>query len=334
MIGEAAGARVFLCHSSADKSEVRALYRRLRSDGFAPWLDEEDLLGGARWELEIQNAVRESEFIVVCLSRASTTKTGYVHKEIKEALDAAEQQPEGTIFIVPVRLEPCAVPQRLSHLHWVDLFEDLGYVRLTRVLRRRNLLARPTETMLEAQLDHERLIEYMRSARAIALLNTWIAPLGLLAPALSDALTNGACARILMLHPESRAATLRTAALAGTTDTRFHRGQVREGVMYCLDVLGTVAETLGELERAHLMVRLYDSMPSMALYCVDERAFMSVFVHGKPSALCPQLEVHGRESLMGGLVFGEFETLWESALAFQDVRCWREEITSMGLPLS
>jgi hypothetical protein len=34
----------FLCHSSGDKEAVRNLYKRLRTDGFAAWLDEEDLL--------------------------------------------------------------------------------------------------------------------------------------------------------------------------------------------------------------------------------------------------------------------------------------------------
>ena len=60
---------IFLCHSSADKPAVRELYRRLVADGFAPWLDEEDIPPGANWELAIRNAVRAADFIVVCLSR-------------------------------------------------------------------------------------------------------------------------------------------------------------------------------------------------------------------------------------------------------------------------
>ncbi len=36
--------RVFLCHSSDDKSSVQDLYKRLSDDGFMPWLDVEDLL--------------------------------------------------------------------------------------------------------------------------------------------------------------------------------------------------------------------------------------------------------------------------------------------------
>jgi serine/threonine protein kinase len=126
---------VFLCHSSADKPAVRRLYDKLHGDGLAPWLDEQDLLPGQNWELAIRDAVRASRFVLVCLSDASTTRAGYVHREIKQALDVADEQPEGTIFIIPLRLEDCEVPRRLGHLHWLDLFKEDGYARLVRVLR-------------------------------------------------------------------------------------------------------------------------------------------------------------------------------------------------------
>jgi hypothetical protein len=122
--------RVFLCHSSADKPAVRGLYHRLRSDGLRPWFDEQDLVPGEEWDRAIRRAVRGADCVVVCLSRTSTTRAGYVHKEIKEALDVADEQPEGTIFVIPARLEECEVPDRLRHLHWVDLFSTIGYQRL------------------------------------------------------------------------------------------------------------------------------------------------------------------------------------------------------------
>lgn len=113
---------------------MRTLHRRLRDDGLAPWLDEEDLLAGEDWRAAIGRAMRAAMFVVVCLSVASTARAGYVHKEIELALDVAAEQPEGSIFVVPARLEECRVPDRLRHLHWVDLFADGGYERLTRVL--------------------------------------------------------------------------------------------------------------------------------------------------------------------------------------------------------
>jgi len=129
--------RVFLCHSSGDKPAVRELYRKLKLDGFDPWLDKEKLLPGQKWEREITRAVRESDIVVACLSNASITKAGYVQKELKFALDVAEEQPEGNIFIIPAKLEECDIPERLSGLHWVNLFEPDGYERLVRALKHR-----------------------------------------------------------------------------------------------------------------------------------------------------------------------------------------------------
>jgi hypothetical protein len=126
--------RVFLCHSFNDKSPVRALYTRLRRDGFDPWLDEEKLLPGQDWDREIRIAVRNSEAVIICLSKHSITKRGYVQKEIRLALDVAREQPEGAIYIIPVKLEECVAPETLSRLHWIHLFEKDGYERLSRAL--------------------------------------------------------------------------------------------------------------------------------------------------------------------------------------------------------
>lgn len=126
--------QVFLCHSSGDKEQVRTLYKRLAADSFKPWLDEEDLIGGQDWDTEIKKAVKKSHVVAVCLSKGSVNKTGYLQKEIKVALDAADLRPEGAIYIVPVRLEKCEVPERLSHIHYIDLFKADGYDRLLKAL--------------------------------------------------------------------------------------------------------------------------------------------------------------------------------------------------------
>jgi hypothetical protein len=130
--------RIFLCHSSGDKPIVRDLYYRLRSDGFEPWLDEEALIGGQDWQLEISRAVRNSDVVLVCLSRNSVIKAGFVQKEIMHALDVADEQPEGAIFIIPLRLDQSDVPARLSRWHWVNFFDDNGYEKLLRAVRKRS----------------------------------------------------------------------------------------------------------------------------------------------------------------------------------------------------
>ena len=128
---------VFLCHSSGDKKTVRDLYNRLRKDGIDPWLDEENLLPGQKWQQEIPKAVRASDVVLVCLSKGAINKTGYLQKEIKYALDVADEQPEGAIFLIPIKLEECDIPDRLKEWQWVNIFETAGYERLLRALTSR-----------------------------------------------------------------------------------------------------------------------------------------------------------------------------------------------------
>jgi hypothetical protein len=126
--------KVFLCHSSKDKAAVRDLYAKLRASGFAPWLDEEDLLPGQNWKRVIPEAVRSADVVLVCLSKLSVGTDGYVHQEISFALEAAANKPDGTIFIIPARLDESPIPKIIADLHRVDLFHERGFARLINVL--------------------------------------------------------------------------------------------------------------------------------------------------------------------------------------------------------
>jgi hypothetical protein len=130
--------RVFLCHSSDDKPKVKQLYNRLRFEkGIDPWLDVEKLMPGVDWDLEIRSAVKASHVVLVCLSRNSINKEGYIQKEIRQALDVADEKPDRTIFIIPLRLENCEVPERLKRWQWLDLFEEDSYKKLLISLKKR-----------------------------------------------------------------------------------------------------------------------------------------------------------------------------------------------------
>jgi hypothetical protein len=94
-------------------------------------------LPGQNWDHQIRKAVRESHVVIVCLSEHATQKSGYVQKEIVQALDVAEEKPEGTIFIIPALLEECAVPDRIRKWQWVHLASDGGYEKLILALRAR-----------------------------------------------------------------------------------------------------------------------------------------------------------------------------------------------------
>jgi hypothetical protein len=127
--------RNFLSYCSADKNSVRELYRQLKNEGVDVWLDVEKLLPGQDWQMEIKRAIRRADVVIVCLSNASVNKVGFVQKEIRLALDVADEQPEGKIFIIPLRLEDCEVPERLRRWQWVNYFEPRAFQRLAFTLQ-------------------------------------------------------------------------------------------------------------------------------------------------------------------------------------------------------
>jgi hypothetical protein len=179
-------------------------------------------------------------------------------------------------------------------------------------------------------LDYHLLVDRMAEADEIVILNTWIPELNILADALVDALERGTYVSILMLYPDSHVARLRSQALQGSTQGRFREDRVKPGVKHCLEVLAAIARSVDEDTRRHLRVRLYHSLPSLSIYGVDDRAFVSVFLHGQLAVKSVQIEVEGQESVMGRLAFGELEALWEIGLEFGDITQWETEMASMG----
>jgi len=70
--------RVFLCHSSQDKPIVRELYQKLAAEGWIdPWLDEEKLLPGQDWDMEIEKTVEAADAVIVCLSNKNLCKNNF-----------------------------------------------------------------------------------------------------------------------------------------------------------------------------------------------------------------------------------------------------------------
>ena len=126
---------VFLCHAHTDREIVHKLYDRLVKDGIHAWLDVERLQPGQDWEREIRKAILESQVVIVCLSRAFNKQRGYRHEELKIASQKANLLSNGEIFMIPVRLEKCDLPESLRHLQRVDLFEAGGYKKLVHALR-------------------------------------------------------------------------------------------------------------------------------------------------------------------------------------------------------
>jgi len=132
---EAGPGQVLLSHAAGDEEAVRDLHRRLVQDGVPCWWEGTDLRSERDRGRELGAAVQRSRYVLACLSHRSITDRGYLQPQLKDAVDAADEQPEGATFLIPVRLEPCPLPQRLARRLWIDLFGDRGYDRLLAALR-------------------------------------------------------------------------------------------------------------------------------------------------------------------------------------------------------
>jgi hypothetical protein len=134
--------KIFLAHASEDKNQVRGMYQRLKDSGFAPWLDEEDLLPGQNWRTEIPKAIRESDIFIACFSKSSVQKQGYVQKEYRLALVTFTEKPPETIYLIPLRLDDCDIPDlqlpsfdiSLRDYQWVDYWKPDGFNRLLKAI--------------------------------------------------------------------------------------------------------------------------------------------------------------------------------------------------------
>lgn len=128
--------RIFLSYAPEDKEIVEELYQKLQAAGFQPWMDSKDILPGEAWQTKIKEAIENSEFFLACLSNNSVSKRGILQKEFKIAQDVFQEKLDNDIYIIPIRLDKCSVPENMEHLQQLNLFEKNGFARLELAIRK------------------------------------------------------------------------------------------------------------------------------------------------------------------------------------------------------
>jgi len=117
--------RVFIAYVEEDLAFAKKLNQVFEQNGLRPWLDKKRLMPGQNWPRAIEAAIQTSDFFVACFSRRSISKRGSFHSELRYALFCAAKVPLDEIFLIPLRLDDCAVPRRISkQVQYLDLFPD------------------------------------------------------------------------------------------------------------------------------------------------------------------------------------------------------------------
>jgi hypothetical protein len=130
--------RVFIAYIDEDSAAALRLSEALNQADIKTWIDKRRLLPGQHWRRAIERAIDRADFFVACFSARATRKRGQFPYELRYALRCAERMPLEEVFVIPVRLEPCSVPQRIQNTtQYVDLFPDwnTGMTRLVASIR-------------------------------------------------------------------------------------------------------------------------------------------------------------------------------------------------------
>lgn len=125
---------IFISYARLDGNEVEKIYLFLKQSGYNPWMDVYDIIAGEQWERSIARAIKKSVIFIACLSSNSARRRGVIQKEIQLALDKYEGLLPEDIFIIPLRLDECSIPERLAHLHVEDWFDEDAPERLLKAI--------------------------------------------------------------------------------------------------------------------------------------------------------------------------------------------------------
>ena len=106
-------AKVFISYSRKDLSFVKKLAADLEKTSLDVWYDVSDLGGGSRWRIEIEKAIRSSQFVIVVLSPDSIASE-WVEREFLFASNLKRK-------IIPLLYRPCELPLNYLDLNYIDV---------------------------------------------------------------------------------------------------------------------------------------------------------------------------------------------------------------------
>ncbi len=111
--------KVFISYAHQDASEFALrLTRELREQCFIPWLDvERGIPVGARFDVSIENGIRESDVLLAVLSEHSLTAESFCRNEI---LFAQSKH----IPVIPLRIADVDPPIQIFNVQYLDAFAN------------------------------------------------------------------------------------------------------------------------------------------------------------------------------------------------------------------
>lgn len=108
--------KIFLSHSSLDKTFVRRLSTRLKKEGYEVWLDEKELLPGDKLSTKLADAIELSKIILIVISENSRNS-----KWLQFELElATRKMVEEGLRLIPILIGNVEIPHQLKNIVYVD----------------------------------------------------------------------------------------------------------------------------------------------------------------------------------------------------------------------
>ncbi|PPQ47382.1 toll/interleukin-1 receptor domain-containing protein [Paenibacillus peoriae] len=117
LLSNSNGRKVFISHSSKDKTIARLIATDLAEAGHNPWLDEWRIKVGESIPRSISIALKESEYVLVILSKNSVESRWVQEEWYSKYWDEIEA---GMVKVVPILIEDCQIPELLKTKKYAD----------------------------------------------------------------------------------------------------------------------------------------------------------------------------------------------------------------------
>ena len=128
---------------------------------------------------------------------------------------------------------------------------------------------------------------------------------------LQECLSSGISVRVLLAWPYSQAATLREEVLRRyAANIEYDFSDVMHEVKANIELLRDIRSRSNKPK--HLAIRLYDTLPSLALYKVGAKAYVSPFLHGRLAVDTFQLELdlNSANQVLVKPILQDLEDMW------------------------
>ena len=127
--------KAFLSYVKENKEIIEKIDLYLTNSDIHVVTDYKNIEGGSNWKKTLQELIEGSGYFIACFSKEFNQREKTVlYRELDYAIEYTKDIPIGRIWIIPVRINECTIPnieirsrEMLTDLHRIDLFPKTAF---------------------------------------------------------------------------------------------------------------------------------------------------------------------------------------------------------------